>query len=253
MRVWPAIVICVATAAGIVAAVAIHAREPVPPSAAPPCDPGPVSHGIDVSYYQGEIDWQQVRASGIEFAFIRVADGIDNPDSLFELNWGAAKAAGVRRGMYQFFRPADDVTAQADLVIAMAKKRGTGELPPVLDIEDDGGLLPAMVAKRARAWIDRVHKQLHVDPIVYTYPDFWKRGGGAPLAQQPLWLAHYTANGACPTVPATWSDWTYWQYSEKGRVPGIVGNVDLDLTRQGAGMSPTDRASPTIGNPRPSE
>src|SRR4051812_27547332 len=114
---------------GIVGAVAIHARHGDAPSSPPACDTGPTTRGIDVSYYQGEIDWGLVRGSGIEFAFIRVSDGIDTPDTMFELNWGGAKAAGIRRGMYQFFRPTDSVLEQADLAIAMAKKRGTGELP----------------------------------------------------------------------------------------------------------------------------
>lgn len=232
MRLWPAIVISVATAGGIVAAVALHHRRTdAPPAAPPPCDTGPVARGIDVSYYQGEIDWEQVRASGIEFAFIRVSDGEDTPDAMFELNWGGAKAAGIRRGMYQFFRPTESITAQADLAIAMAKKRGAGELPPVLDIEDDCGLAPVVVAKRARQWTDRVKKALHVEPIVYTYPDFWRRGGGEVLGGQPLWLAHYTT--ACPSVPPPWQDWRFWQHSDRGRVPGIAGNVDLDLARQG--------------------
>ena len=230
MRLWPALVITVAIVGGIVVAVVLHARRtdrgPTPP---PPCDPGPVTRGIDVSYYQAEIDWEQVRASGVEFAFIRVSDGEDTPDPMFELNWGGAKAAGLRRGMYQYFRPTESVVAQADLAIAMATKRGVGELPPVLDIEDDGGLAPIVVAKRARQWIDRVAKQLHVVPIVYTYPDFWRRGGGEPLGAQPLWLAHYTT--ACPTVPPPWQDWQFWQHSDRGRVPGIAGPVDLDLAR----------------------
>jgi lysozyme len=230
VRLWPALVITVATVGGIIGAVAIHYsrtdRGPVQP---PPCDTGPVTRGIDVSYYQGEIDWDLVRGSGIEFAFIRVSDGVDNPDSMFELNWGGAKAAGIRRGLYQYFRPADSVTEQADLAIAMLKKRGAGELPPVLDIEDDGGLSPGVVAKRARMWIDRVQKQLHVEPIVYTYPDFWRRGGAEALGTQQLWIAHYTT--ACPTIPPPWKTWQFWQHSDRGRVPGITGAVDLDLAR----------------------
>ncbi len=222
--------ITVATVGGIIGAVAIHARHAdAPPPPAPVCDPGPTTRGIDVSYYQGEIDWQRVRGSGIEFAFIRISDGEDIPDTMFELNWGGAKAAGIRRGMYQFFRPGEDITAQADLAIAMTKKRGAGELPPVLDIEDDGGLAPVVVAKRARQWIDRVKKALHVEPIVYTYPDFWRRGGAESLGSQPLWIAHYTT--ACPTIPPPWTTWQFWQHSEKGRVPGITGAVDLDLAR----------------------
>jgi lysozyme len=105
--------------------------------------------------------------------------------------------------------------------------RDPGELPPVIDVEVDGGKSPAEIASRVRAWIERVRGKLHVEPIVYTGPEFWRdRVGGADVGQ-PLWLAHYTRD--CPTVPAPWTRWTYWQHTDSGRVPGIVGPVDLDV------------------------
>jgi lysozyme len=200
-------------------------REPSPP---PDCDVGPTTRGIDVSYYQDVIDWTKVHDAGVAFAFIRVSDSTLVEDPMFERNWAAAKKAGVMRGAYQFFRPDDDVRAQADLVVA-AIARDPGELPPVIDIEVDGGKRPDEIAKRVRAWLARVHKRLGVEPIVYTGPAFWRDSVGSADVGHSLWIAHYTDQ--CPMVPAPWTTWIYWQYSEFGSVPGIHGRVDLDVFR----------------------
>jgi lysozyme len=191
------------------------------------CQAGPTTPGIDVSYYQETIDWPRVRRAGIRFAFIRVSDGALQRDPRFQANWAEAKRAGVVRGAYQFFRPDQSVTAQADLMIAAMAGRDAADLPPVIDIEVDGGLDLATVAERAAAWIDRVRQQLGVEPIVYTGSDLWRNGGAEALGPQPLWLAHYTHS--CPTVPPPWTRWTFWQHTDRGAVPGIEGSVDLDL------------------------
>jgi lysozyme len=133
----------------------------------------------------------------------------------------------VVRGAYLFFRPDQSVTAQADLMITAMRGRDHDDLPPVLDIEVDGGLPAPVVAARARAWIDRVRAGLGVDPIVYTGGDLWRNGGAEALAAQPLWVAHYTQ--ICPTLPSPWTRWTFWQHTDRGAVPGIEGAVDLDL------------------------
>jgi len=218
-------------AAALTFALAMWHRHHAPRPAEPPpdCDVGDAVPGIDVSYYQETIDWRRVRRAGIRFAFIRVSDGAALRDSTFDTNWAEARRAGVQRGAYQFFRPEQSATAQADVMIAAMRHRRRDDLPPVLDLEVDGGLpLPAVVAA-ATAWVDRVRGALGVEPIVYSNPDFWRNGGGDPLAAQPLWLAHYTR--ACPTVPAPWTAWTFWQYTDRGQVPGINGNVDLDWMR----------------------
>jgi lysozyme len=193
----------------------------------PECRQGPTTSGIDVSYYQEAINWKRVRHAGVLFAFIRVSDGTSVSDPLFAKNWAGAQRVGVMRGAYQYFRPEESATAQADLMIA-ALKPDRGELPPVIDVEADGGKSPAQIAQRVKAWVDRVRTKLGVEPIIYTGPEFWRdRVGGADLTTQPLWLAHYT--NVCPTVPSPWTAWTFWQHTDRGTVPGIEGPVDLDV------------------------
>ena len=197
--------------------------HPVPPA----CKLGPTVAGIDVSYYQDDISWPRVHRAGVQFAFIRVADGTSISDTKFEANWTGARRAGVIRGAYQFFRPEESPVDQANLVIDALRRHGRGELPPVVDVETTGGLPLATVAARARVWIEQVRSQLGIEPIVYTNPGMWRSGGAEPLARQLLWLAHYTEQ--CPSVPLPWSAWTFWQYTENGRVDGIEGPVDLDV------------------------
>jgi lysozyme len=197
------------------------------PPAPPECQDGPTTAGIDVSYYQDVIDWARVRRAGIRFAFIRVSDGAALRDPMFATNWTEARRAGIVRGAYQFFRPDQDVLAQADLMISAMRGRGRDDLPPALDLEVDAGLPASELAARAGRWIDRVRSQLGVEPIVYTGSDLWRAGGATGLATQPLWIAHYTRD--CPTLPPPWSRWMFWQTSDRGAVPGIEGPVDLDV------------------------
>jgi lysozyme len=193
----------------------------------PPCEVGPTVRGIDVSYFQERISWRRVRQAGVQFAFIRVSDGLTVSDPKFGYHWSGARRVGILRSAYQYFRPEESPIAQADLLIA-ALRRDPGELPPVIDVETDGGKPPAQLAARVRTWIERVRAQLRVEPIVYTAPEFWReRTGGADLSGQPLWLAHYTAS--CPTIPPPWTRWTFWQHTDRGAVPGIEGPVDLNL------------------------
>ena len=196
--------------------------------ASPPvCDTGPTVPGIDVSYYQNDISWKRVRRAGIRYAFIRTSDGVDHPDERFAKNWAGAKRAGLMRGAYQYFRPDQDAITQADMMIAVLV-RDPGELPPVIDLETDGGKSPAELVARMQTWIGRVRDKLGVEPIVYTGPEFWQnKTKNADFSSQPLWIAHYTRG--CPTVPAPWTAWTFWQHTDNGRVPGIEGPVDLDM------------------------
>lgn len=214
---------------GLVAAVAAllrsHPHRPARPPR-PDCQPGPTTAGIDVSYHQDEIDWPRVAQAGIRFAFIRVADGATIRDVKFDTNWAQARRAGIARGAYLFFRPDQSVEAQVDVMLA-GLRADPGDLPPVIDVEVDGGLAPPIVAARARAWIDRVRTAIGIEPIVYTNSDLWKSGGAAELSTQPLWIAHYTQG--CPTLPTAWNHWRFWQHTDHGAVPGITGDVDLDV------------------------
>jgi lysozyme len=191
------------------------------------CGSGATVKGIDVSYYQGAIDWPAVRADGVEYAFVRATDGLGYRDSRFEANWAGAGAQGILRGAYQFFRPTQDPIAQADLLLSMIAS-SPGELPPVIDVEDSGGLSPSVVAARVRTWIERVRPVIGREPIIYTGFYFWRDDvGAADMTGSPLWHAQYSS-AQCPTIAAPWSDWAFWQYTATGRVAGIAGDVDVN-------------------------
>lgn len=193
------------------------------------CASGTVTKGIDVSYYQGTINWTSVANSGIKFAFIRVSDGTGFHDPKFTSFWAGAHNAGIIRGAYQFFRPAQSVSGQANLLIsALGGHYTPGDLPPVLDVEDAGGESAATVASKIRQWVDQVKGTLGVDPIIYTGKYFWRDqvGGPTSFVHNALWIAQYTS--LCPDLPAPWARWTFWQNTETGSVSGIPGQMDLD-------------------------
>src|SRR6266545_2185857 len=97
------------------------------------CAKGATVPGIDVSKWQGTIDWSAVASSGVVFAFIRVNHGLDDIDEEFAASWSGARRAGVVRGAYQYFLPDEDAVAQADLFLARMGPLEPGDLPPVLD------------------------------------------------------------------------------------------------------------------------
>jgi lysozyme len=210
-----------------VTALVVRLRRPHDKPERPGCHTGPTTPGIDVSYHQETIDWPKVQRAGIRFAFIRVSDGTAVRDARFATNWAESKRAGLVRGAYQFFRPDQSAAAQADLMIAAMRDHELGDLPPVIDLEVDGGLGATQLAARAQLWVDRVRDQLGVEPVIYTGSELWRNGGAEPIGGQPLWVAHYTQG--CPAVPAPWTQWRFWQHTDRGAVPGIEGPVDLDL------------------------
>lgn len=193
------------------------------------CAPGPVVKGIDVSYHQQAIDWAKVRAAGIEFAFIRASDGSTFQDPKFETYWAESRAAGIRHGAYQFFRPAEEALAQADLLLSkIGSKLEPGDLPPVLDVEVTGNQTPAQIQAQMRIWVDRVRGVLGREPIIYTPRNFWATNGSDAFASAPLWAVDVNQTG-CPDIADAWPTWHFWQHSWTGRVDGITVDVDQDL------------------------
>jgi lysozyme len=193
--------------------------------------PGPATlEGIDVSKHNGVVDWAQVKASGRAFAFARVSDGLDYPDETFEVNYAGIKSAGMVRGSYQFFRPAQDPVAQADHLLSRLPPLEQGDLPPALDIEETPGdalPAPAVFREKVQAWMDRVQGALGRAPLVYTRRSFWDAylSSGA-WASNGLWAANWDV--ACPFISERWSDWLFWQYADDGTVAGISKETDLD-------------------------
>jgi len=198
--------------------------------AATVCAAGPTVKGMDVAVYDDVTDWAAAKASGIEFAFIRVSDGLTYPDSRFAAYWPAAKSAGMLRGAYQFFEPAQDPIAQADMLLNAAGPPQPGDLPPVLDLERSGGLTQAQVVASVQQWVDHVTAAIGRPPIVYAGLYSWPTlTGGADFTTSPLWIAQYTS-AACPNIPDPWTQWLFWQYTATGTSPGVASTaLDLDV------------------------
>jgi len=196
--------------------------------AATVCGDGPTVKGVDVSYYQGTIDWAAAHGDGVEYAFVRVSDGTTFEDPKFQQNWDGTRAHGILHGAYQFFRPNEDALAQADLLLAKIGTPQPDDLPPVIDVEATGGLGPGDVESQVRIWVDRVTEATGKAPIIYTGFYFWRDQVGAPdLTSSPLWHAQYTS-ASCPNIAPPWQDWAFWQYTSSGSVAGISGNVDTN-------------------------
>jgi lysozyme len=192
------------------------------------CGTGPTVKGMDVSYYQGTIDWTKVKADGVQYAIIRVSDGLNTPDTKFDSYWAGSRAAGVLHGAYQFFEPSQDPIAQADMLLAKIGTLKPDDLPPTIDVEATGGLTPAQVAAKVKQWVAHVKAAVGRDPIVYTGMYFWRDNvGGANVLPSPLFHAQYTS-AACPDIAAPWTTWHFWQYTSTGAVNGISGSVDID-------------------------
>jgi GH25 family lysozyme M1 (1,4-beta-N-acetylmuramidase) len=194
------------------------------------CPRGATAQGIDVSDYQGNIDWGAVARSGRSFAYAQVSDGLYYRDWSFAQNWAGMKAAGLLRGAYQYFEVGQDPVAQANLVInAVGGHLDAGDLPPMLDIESGPpGASAGTILWYMQAWADRIHSALGKKPVIYTGSWWWNphTGGSGQFGSYPLADSYYSTN--CPNIAAGWATWAFWQYSSSGRVPGIAGNVDLD-------------------------
>jgi len=191
--------------------------------------------GIDVSAHQGEVDWRAVARSGVRFAFIRAFEGKDM-DPTFERNRREALAAGLLVGSYSYLRARHPGRWQAELLLAALGDLQPGELPPVVDVETLDKRTPPEAQACLLGWIEVMRSMIGRDPIVYTYPFFWRdelRGGVvSEVARCPLWIADYRARKA-PEVPVPWSGAVCWQTSGTGECPGVKGPVDLNTWLDG--------------------
>jgi len=198
------------------------------------------TEGLDVSQWQGSIDFRRVRASGRRFVIIRATAGRLTTDGRYAGNRAAAQAAGLAVGAYHFANPDTkigsvklDATLEADHFLTVAGYRH-GMLVPVLDLETGAALGPSGLQTWVRTWLARVYAKLGVRAVIYTNQSFWTSAMGdtrwfADNGYRVLWIAQW--GPTIPAIPAAnWSgrSWTMWQYSDCGNVPGIQRCVDLD-------------------------
>lgn len=184
--------------------------------------------GIDVSHYDGQINWRAVAGDpGLpQFAYLKATEGVTMVDSQYRANCVGADASGLLRGAYHFFAPGSPV---ADQVANFCSTVGNikGQLPPMLDVEVGGLTQPAYVAAVTQ-WLQQTADKLGCMPGIYTTASFWNSnlGSFAPFLAYPLWIAEYTSRPS-PNVPPG-SSYTFWQYSSTGAVSGIAGSVDMN-------------------------
>ena len=181
-------------------------------------------HGIDVSAYQGRIDWRTVARNRVRFAFIKASEGATLRDQRFARNWREARAAGVLRGAYHYFQPNRGGQTQADL-FARTVPLAPGDLPPVLDVEAANFHDVAVLRREVARWLRLIEAHYGVRPILYSNHSFYKRHLAGHFDDYPLWLAHYEV--ARPSLPR--SKWIIWQHSDESHVPGIRGVVDFNV------------------------
>ena len=210
------------------------------PTGTPSPTPTPapnLTEGIDVSHWQGTIDWARVRAAGKRFTYIKSSENTSFVDSKYASNRAGAKAAGLLVGAYHFAQPgtgAGDAVAEADHFVDTAKIQ-SGDLIPVLDLEVTNGMGTTALQAWTKAFLTRVYERTGVRAGIYVSPSFWsgKMGNSSWFAAngyKVLWVAHWTT-ASSPSVPSgNWGGhgWTFWQYTSSGTVPGISGRVDLN-------------------------
>lgn len=182
--------------------------------------------GIDVSNYQPDINWEEVKGAGVEFVFIKATEGeADSENELFTTQWEGAKAAGITRGAYHYFLARDKGIDQANYFISKVDLE-PGDLAPVVDIEVLDGQTIVDLEKELKVFMEAIEAHYGIKPILYSYPSFLDTDIEHGFGQYPLWLASYTTEA--PSVPKQWSKYLIWQYTGEGDVAGITGNVDQD-------------------------
>lgn len=185
--------------------------------------------GIDISHHQGRIDWDQLSRAEIggepvSFVFIKATEGLGHMDDCFNDNFYQAREYGLLRGAYHYFKPQQPAAAQADWYLRQAHLE-EGDLPPVLDIEETGGLSKEALREAALIWLHRVEEAYGRPPIIYTgYKFKMDYLSTEPFDRYPYWIAHYYVKAL-----AYKGKWKFWQHTDCGRLPGIGEKVDFNI------------------------
>ena len=188
-------------------------------------------HGVDVSRWQGDIDWVKLRTQGANFAFIKATDGGDHLDPMFQKNWRKAKEAGIRRGAYHFFYWCRVASSQAEWFIRNVP-RDPDALPPVIDAEYNGEssckkrLTRSQYVEKIQVFSDMLERHYGKRPIIYTAPDFYEDNLSGEFKNNPFWLRSVAAH---PSKRYPNRRWMFWQYSGSGLSHGVSGKIDLNV------------------------
>ncbi len=189
-------------------------------------------HGIDVSKWNGDIDWGKVKASGVSFAFIKATEGKDRFDNRFLEYWRGAHAARIAYAPYHFYYFCSTPDAQADWFIANVPKSAVA-LPPVLDVEWNGESKTcttrpskAELLPQLQRFLNRLEAHYGKRPIIYTSVDFHRDILVGEFQNYHFWVRSVAAH---PTETYADRRWAFWQYTSTGVIPGIKGDTDINV------------------------
>ena len=185
-------------------------------------------HGIDISHYQGEVDWNMLEKTRqgrfpVEFIFMKATEGGDFADDKFVANFDSARAHGFIRGAYHFYNPKTDPNKQADFFIRSVKLE-PGDLPPVLDIEKKSKDVKKLQGD-LKIWLRKIENHYGVKPIIYaSYKFKTSYLNDSVFDTYPYWIAHYYVDSV-----KYQGEWKFWQHTDVGTLPGIDEQVDLNV------------------------
>ena len=187
-------------------------------------------HGIDISHYQGKIDWDRLRNAQIEgcplrFVMIKATEGSSRLDENFEDNFLQARDNGYIRGAYHFWSNKSSARSQAYYFLEKVHLQ-KGDLPPVLDVEHKPAAKSVEDFQQdILTWLHIVEDKYHVKPIIYTYYKFKEQYLGTPVFDDyPYWIAHYYVDKV-----EYKGEWKFWQHTDVGKIDGINGYVDFNI------------------------
>ena len=186
--------------------------------------------GVDVSHYQGEIDWVVLGQQDIDFAYIKATEGSFHIDEKFSQNWSGAALSGLTVGAYHFFSFDSSGDTQADHFIHTVGNR-SGMLPPAVDVEyyadkKSNPPDPESVREQLQIMLDRLEEYYHKPPVLYSTEDVWETYLKGHFDEYPLWIRNVV------TKPDSQADWCFWQYTNRGRLNGYAGEetfIDLNV------------------------
>lgn len=228
-RLTGAAAVLLACIAALVFAALVPARA-IPPSG------GRQYRGIDISEFQGEIDFEEVRRSGIEAVYIRVGSG-EYTDEYFAENYERAKAAGLKIGFYHYVtaRSVEEGRRQARFFASLAAGREP-DMRLAMDFEYFGSLSVSQINAISEAYLDELTALTRREAVIYSDLSNARNIFSRALAEKyPLWAAQYGADE--PSANGKWREWVGFQYTDEGRVGGIYGNVDRNIFTEGIFLS----------------
>ena len=185
--------------------------------------------GVDVSHYQGNIDWNKLQAQGVMFAFIKATEGSSHTDSMFQANWENVAQTGLRAGAYHFFSFESSGQKQAENFINTVSYIDN-MLPPVIDIEPYGKYKAvkdiATMVSEIRDWLDAVESEYGMRPVIYTTEAFYNGFIAAEFQGYDIWIRSVYKK------PSNSIQWTFWQYSNRTHLDGYDGEeqfIDMNV------------------------